>query len=67
MKRKGRKRGKKIKECDRQEMEREKMRMRKLERNVFCLWEYICTEGLAEEAREYLLENGDSRLLLGLE
>lgn len=37
--------------------ERKKRRVRKLEITLFSLWEYICTEGLAEEARDYLLMN----------
>lgn len=36
-----------------------KKRIRYLEKNLFYLWEYICTEGFTEEAREYLMENAD--------
>lgn len=32
----------------------------KLGRELFFLWEYICSEGLAEEARDYLEENADN-------
>ena len=32
-------------------------RIRWLETDLFCLWEYICMEGLVEDAREYLMEN----------
>ena len=32
-------------------------RIRWLEADLFCLWEYICMEGLVEDAREYLMEN----------
>lgn len=34
--------------------------IRELEKKLFCLWGFICTEGLIEEAREYLEENADS-------
>lgn len=34
-------------------------RIHGLETDLFCLWEYICLEGLMEEAREYLMENAD--------
>ena len=42
-------------------------RIRRLETDLFCLWEYICTEGLTEEAREYLMENADKGIPFGLE
>lgn len=35
-------------------------RIRGLETDLFCLWEYICSENLANEAREYLEENADN-------
>ncbi len=32
-------------------------RVHGLETDLFCLWEYICSEDLMDEAREYLMEN----------
>ncbi len=32
-------------------------RIKGLETDLFCLREYICSEGLMDEAREYLMEN----------
>ena len=42
-------------------------RIRQLEAGLFCLWEYISSEGLAEEAREYLAENADRGVPFSLE
>lgn len=48
-----------IKKQGKEETGKLRERIRRLETDLFCLWEYICTEGLTEEAREYLMENAD--------
>ncbi len=48
-----------LKRQGKRESERLRERIRWLETDLFCLWEYICSEGLIEEAREYLRENAD--------
>ena len=46
-----------LKKQGRGDTERLRGRIRRLQTDLFCLWEYICSEGLIEEAREYLIEN----------
>ena len=43
-----------------------KAHIRKLQRELFCLWSYIGQEGLWNEAKEYLDENEDVPTLFEL-
>ena len=56
-----------IKKQGKEETVKLRKRIRRLETDLLCLWEYICTEGLTEEAREYLMENADKGMPFDLE
>lgn len=56
-----------IKKQGKEETGKLRERIRRLETDLFCLWEYICTEGLTEEAREYLMENAEKGIPFDLE
>ncbi len=56
-----------LKQHGKEETGKLRERIRRLETDSFCLWEYICTEGLTEEAREYLMENADKGIPFDLE
>ena len=56
-----------IKKQGKEETGKLREHIRRLETDLFCLWEYICAEGLTEEAREYLIENADKGIPFDLE